>query len=186
MGASKKAEVQERILPKHLGIIMDGNGRWAKKRGLPRSAGHTVGAANFKKITRYCSAIGIPYLTVYAFSTENWKRPLEEVKALMVLFKQYLEEALRDFLEENIKVCFIGDTTVFPPELQKLIAETEEVSRNRTGMVLNIAMNYGGRAELVRAVRNVGGKSKDGENPEEIDEQMISDHCTQRVSRIPI
>ncbi len=164
-----------RVLPRHLGIIMDGNGRWAKKRGLPRSAGHTVGAANFKTITRYCASIGIEYLTVYAFSTENWKRPAEEVSALMKLFRQYLEEALRDFLDENIKVRFIGDTTAFPEELQKLIRETEEVSKNRTGMVLNIAMNYGGRDEIARAARLLAEKVQRGEmRPEDIDEDAIS------------
>ena len=166
----------QRVLPRHLGIIMDGNGRWAKKRGLPRTAGHTVGAANFKTITRYCASIGIEYLTVYAFSTENWKRPKEEVSALMKLFRQYLEEALRDFLDENIKVRFIGDTSVFPQELQTLIRETEEVSKNRTGMVLNIAMNYGGRSEIARAARLLAEKVQRGEiSPEEITEQAISD-----------
>ena len=164
-----------RVLPRHLGIIMDGNGRWAKKRGLPRSAGHPVGAANFKTITRYCASIGIEYLTVYAFSTENGKRPAEEVSALMKLFRQYLEEALRDFLDENIKVRFIGDTTAFPEELQKLIRETEEVSKNRTGMVLNIAMNYGGRDEIARAARLLAEKVQRGEmRPEDIDEDAIS------------
>ena len=98
-------------LPVHLGIIMDGNGRWAKRRGLPRSAGHAAGAANFKKITRYCASIGIRYLTVYAFSTENWTRPAEEVSALMVLFRQYLDEALRDFREDEIAVRFLGDVS---------------------------------------------------------------------------
>ena len=166
----------QRVLPRHLGIIMDGNGRWAKKRGLPRTAGHTVGAANFKTITRYCASIGIEYLTVYAFSTENWKRPPEEVSALMKLFRQYLEEAMRDFLDENIKVRFIGDTSVFPQELQTLIRETEEVSKNRTGMVLNIAMNYGGRSEIARAARLLAEKVQRGEiSPEEITEQAISD-----------
>ena len=149
----KKENGKGEILPSHIGIIMDGNGRWASKRGLPRSAGHTVGAANFKKITRYCSSIGIRYLTVYAFSTENWKRPAEEVGALLGLFRQYLEEALRDFLNDDIKVRFLGDVSAFPKSLQELIAETEEVSKNRTGMTLNIAMNYGGRSEIVRAAK---------------------------------
>ncbi|MDF2632009.1 MAG: isoprenyl transferase [Caproiciproducens sp.] len=167
--------MEQKYLPKHIGIIMDGNGRWAKKRGLPRSAGHTVGASVFKTITRYCSSIGIQYLTIYAFSTENWKRPQDEVGALIKLFKQYLEDALRDFLNENIKVRFIGDTTAFPPELQKLIAETEEVSVNRTGMVLNIAMNYGGRAEITRAVKLLIQDVKDGVlEPDQIDEDSIA------------
>ena len=165
------------FLPQHLGIIMDGNGRWAKKRGLPRPAGHKEGAANFKRITRYCSSIGIKYLTVYAFSTENWSRPAAEGSALMVLFRQYLEESLRDFLNDDIKVRFIGDTSVFPTNLQRLIAQTWEVSKNRTGMVLNIAMNYGGRAEITHAVRAVAHKIQQGEiAPEQITEEMIADN----------
>ena len=167
--------MEQKYLPKHIGIIMDGNGRWAKKRGLPRSAGHTVGAAVFKKITRYCSSIGIKYLTIYAFSTENWKRPAEEINYLMKLFKQYLEEALRDFLDENIKVRFIGDVSVFPPVLQELIKETEKVSENRTGMVLNIAMNYGGRAEITYAVKQLAYDIQKGVlKPEEINQDSIS------------
>lgn len=165
------------IMPRHLGIIMDGNGRWAKKRGLPRTAGHTAGAANFKKITRYCAAIGVEYLTVYAFSTENWKRPSDEIQALMKIFKQYLEEALRDFLGENIRVNFIGDLTVFPQTLQELFARTEQVSADKTGMVLNIAMNYGGRAELTHAVRLLARQVQQGVLlPEQITEELISRH----------
>ena len=168
-------KLEKSVLPQHLGIIMDGNGRWAKKRGLPRSAGHTAGANNFRTITRYCSRIGIPYLTVYAFSTENWKRPMEEVGALMRLFKQYLEEALRDFMDENIRVIFIGDTSAFSPDLQKLIARVEHESAGKTGMVLNIAMNYGGRAELARAMRLLAEDVKQGRlSPDEIGEAEIS------------
>ena len=121
-------------LPVHLGIIMDGNGRWAKKRGLPRSAGHAAGAQNFRKITRYCSQIGIRYLTVYAFSTENWSRPQEEVSALMRLFRQYLEEALRDFRDDDIVVRFLGDISAFSAPLRELITETQELSASRSGM----------------------------------------------------
>ena len=141
------------MLPTHIGIIMDGNGRWAQKRFLPRSAGHRAGASNFRTITRYCSKIGIKYLTMYAFSTENWNRPLEEVGALMRLFKEYLEEALRDFMDENIRVRFIGDVSAFPADLRGLIQEVEEASAPKTGMVLNLAMNYGGRAEITRAAK---------------------------------
>lgn len=140
-------------IPSHVAIIMDGNGRWAKKRGLPRSAGHTAGASTFRHITRYASRIGIKYLTVYAFSTENWKRPREEVDALMKLFHKYLIDSLTDFREDDVVVRFIGDKSGFSENLQKLIDETEEVSKNRTGMVLNIAMNYGGRDEIIRAVK---------------------------------
>ena len=168
-------QLDKSALPQHLGIIMDGNGRWAKKRGLPRSAGHTAGANNFRTITRYCSRIGIPYLTVYAFSTENWRRPAEEVGALMRLFKQYLEEALRDFMDENIRVIFIGDTSAFSPELRELIARVERESSEKTGMVLNIAMNYGGRAELVHAMRLLAEDVQAGRlSPEAIDEDAIS------------
>ena len=172
----EKASAQA-VLPRHLGIIMDGNGRWAKKRGLPRTAGHTAGAANFKKITRYCASIGIPYLTVYAFSTENWKRPSDEIQALMGIFKQYLEEALRDFLNENIRVRFIGDVSVFEGNLRELITQTEQVSADKTGMVLNIAMNYGGRAELTHAVHLLAEQVKQGTLlPEQITEEIISQH----------
>lgn len=169
--------MEKKDLPRHVGIIMDGNGRWAKKRGLPRPAGHAAGAAVFKNIVRYSSSIGIQYLTIYAFSTENWKRPMEEVSSLIKLFKQYLEDALRDFLNENVKVRFIGDTSAFPKDLQDLIAETTEVSENRTGMVLNIALNYGGRAEIASAVRFLAQEVKQGRlEPEAIDEAAIERH----------
>ena len=167
----------ERILPEHLAIIMDGNGRWAKKRFMPRSMGHRAGAAKFKAITRYCSKIGIKYLTVYAFSTENWKRPEEEVGALMGLFKQYLKDALEDLLNDDIKIRFLGDTSMFSADLQELIAETIETGKTRTGMVLNLAMNYGSRAEITRAAQNLAEQVKNGAlQPSEITEQMLSDH----------
>ncbi len=165
----------DRVLPEHIGIIMDGNGRWAKKRGLPRAAGHAAGAAVFKTITMYCSKIGIKYLTVYAFSTENWKRPHDEVLSLMKLFKVYLNDALTNFLDENVKVRFLGDTTAFAPELQELIAETVHVSEKRTGMVLNLAMNYGGRAEIARACSMLARDVKNGKiTPEDITEEAVS------------
>lgn len=164
-------------VPTHIGIIMDGNGRWAKKRGLPRSAGHKAGAKNFRTITRYCSTIGVKYLTVYAFSTENWKRPQDEVSALMSLFKSYLEEALRDFQDDDIVVKFIGDKSRFNSELQHLMTETENSTKNRDGMVLNIAMNYGSRDEIVRATRIIAQKAIDKEiSPDEITEQIFADN----------
>ena len=164
-------------LPEHIGIIMDGNGRWAKQRNLPRSAGHNAGGKVFRKISRYCSDIGIKYLTVYAFSTENWKRPKEEIDALMKLFKDYLEEALRDFKDDSIIVRFIGDKTPFDDDLRNLMIENEEGSKDRDGMVLNIAMNYGSRDEIVRAVKSISAKVKNGEiDSDDIDEQTISDH----------
>mgnify|MGYP001771262995 FL=1 len=154
---------------------MEANGRWAKKRGLPRSAGHAAGAQNFRKITRYCSQIGIRYLTVYAFSTENWTRPQEEVSALMRLFRQYLEEALRDFRDDDIVVRFLGDVSAFSAPLRELITETQELSANRSGMVLNIAMNYGGRAELTHAFQVLARRVQEGSlRPEDITEERIS------------
>lgn len=173
----EKASANPRVLPKHIGIIMDGNGRWAKKRKLPRSAGHNAGGKVFRKITRYCSDIGIKYLTVYAFSTENWKRPKEEVDALMKLFKDYLEEALSDFKDDSIVVRFIGDKTPFSDDLKALMIENEEGSKDRDGMVLNIAMNYGSRDEIVRAVKSISRDVKDGKlDIGSIDESLVSDN----------
>ena len=177
IGIKPEVNHDELVLPKHVGIIMDGNGRWAKKRGLPRKAGHTEGARTFRKITRYCSEVGIKYLTVYAFSTENWKRPEDEVGALMKLFKSYLEEAIRDFKDDDIVVRFIGDKSGFSSELRELMDENEECSRDRQGMVLNIAMNYGSRDEIVRAVKNISTAVKNGTiGEEDITEQLISDN----------
>lgn len=170
-------KITPEMLPVHIGIIMDGNGRWAKKRGLPRKAGHSAGAKTFRKITRYCSDIGIKYLTVYAFSTENWKRPDDEVNSLMKLFKSYLEEALEDFKDDSIVVKFIGDKAPFSDELRTLMIENEESSKDRDGMVLNIAMNYGSRDEIVRAVKNISNDVKLGKiSQEQIDEKLVSDY----------
>lgn len=174
---TQELSIKDIQLPEHIGIIMDGNGRWAKKRGLPRSAGHTAGAQTFRKIARYCSDIGIKYLTVYAFSTENWRRPSDEVDALMRLFKDYLQEAIRDFKDDSIVLRFIGDRSAFSPELLSLMNENEEESRERDGMVLNIAMNYGGRAELVTAIRDMANEVKDGSlDPAAITEELVSQH----------
>ena len=163
-------------IPEHVGIIMDGNGRWAKKRALPRSIGHKFGAQNFRKITRYISKTGVKVLTLYAFSTENWKRPADEVSALMVLFKQYLIDSLTDFREDDIKVVFIGDRSAFDPKLIELINESEEVAKDRKGMLLNIAMNYGSRDEILRAVKELCTEASEGKlDPQNITEKDISD-----------
>lgn len=156
---------------------MDGNGRWAKKRALPRSAGHKAGATNFRKITKYCSKIGIKYLTVYAFSTENWRRPKAEVDFLMNLFKDYLSECLHDFKEENIRVLFLGDRSVFSDELKNLMQEVENSSEKCTGMTLNIAMNYGGRSEILTAVKRIATNVKAGIlMPDAITEENIAEN----------
>ena len=169
---SKKSE--NRILPKHIAIIMDGNGRWAKKRGLPRSAGHAAGSKNFKDIARYCNKIGLEYLTVYAFSTENWKRPKDEVVAIMDILRDYLRDS-KNFKHENIKVKFIGNLSVLDDDIQQLIIEAEEGSAEATGLNLNIALNYGGRDEIVNAVKVISEKvSGDELSVDDINEELIS------------
>jgi undecaprenyl diphosphate synthase len=141
-------------LPRHIAIIMDGNGRWAKKRGLPRTAGHAAGAETFRKIATYCRDIGIQYLTVYAFSTENWKRPADEVAAIMGLLERFLQEALDTMEKDRVKVRFFGDTSVLSARLQALIAKTAEISQHYDGVQVNMCVNYGGRDEILRAARS--------------------------------
>ena len=146
------ATMAEGTLPVHVAVIMDGNGRWAQRRGLPRTAGHAAGANVFRQITRYANKRGVQYLTVYAFSTENWKRSAEEVSGILDLLRKYLTDA-KQFADENIRVRFIGDITALPDDIVTMIRETENMSASATGLVLNIAFNYGGRDELVRAAR---------------------------------
>ncbi len=143
---------QQGSVPQHIGIIMDGNGRWAKKRGLPRTAGHTKGAEVFQKITRHCEKIGVRALTVYAFSTENWSRPQGEVDAIMNLLRKYLVDAF-GFKDENIRIRFIGSRERLAPDILERMQEIEQTSRDNTGLHLNIALNYGGREEIVHAAR---------------------------------
>ncbi len=142
-----------RAVPQHIAIIMDGNGRWAKKRGLPRTAGHSAGAETFRKIVRYCRDIGVEYLTVYAFSTENWKRSQDEVTALMGLLKKYLIEAIESMEEEHTKLYVMGDLSRLSPELQELSYRALETAKRVTGMQVNVCFNYGGRDEIGRAAQ---------------------------------
>ena len=142
-------------LPRHVAIIMDGNGRWAKKRGLPRTAGHAAGAENFRTIATYCKEIGLEYLTVYAFSTENWKRPEEEVSAIMGLLRKYLLEAIGRMERDRVKMHFFGDLSPLSEELRALCMETEEISKRYEGCQVNICLNYGGRDEILRAAREM-------------------------------
>lgn len=165
-----KKKTVERKNPTHIAIIMDGNGRWAKKRGLPRSAGHVAGAKTFKTIARYCNKIGVEYLTVYAFSTENWKRPKEEVEGIMNLLREYLKDA-ENFKGENIRLRFIGDIEPLADDIKELIAKNEKMSEDATGLNLNIAINYGGRDEITNAVKKI---VKNGINAEDITEDTIS------------
>lgn len=164
------------LLPKHIGIIMDGNGRWAKKRGLPRSVGHREGAKTFRKIANYCASIGIRYLTVYAFSTENWSRPKEEVDGIMDLLRDYLQHMFEEKEQrDHIRVQFIGDRTPLARDIQKLMAEAEQETCTNTDMVLNIAINYGGRDEILHSVRQLCQLVKKGTlEPEQITQESIS------------
>ncbi|MDD6160346.1 MAG: isoprenyl transferase [Oscillospiraceae bacterium] len=146
-------QVDMEHLPRHVAIIMDGNGRWAKRRGLPRTAGHASGAETFRRIATYAKNIGLDYLTVYAFSTENWKRPREEVEAIMKLLEKYLCEAVESMARDRIKMAFFGDLSPLSPRLQALCRETEEISKGYEGFQANICLNYGGRDEIVRAAR---------------------------------
>ncbi len=168
----KKTVNTQRNIPTHIAIIMDGNGRWAKKRSLPRTAGHAAGSKKFKEIARYCNKIGVKYLTVYAFSTENWRRPKEEVDAIMNIFRDYLKDSA-NFKSENIMLKFIGDRSGMPEDIAELMATAEYDSKDATGLKVYMAINYGGRDELVHAVRDI---VKEGINPDEINEDTISSH----------
>ena len=163
-------------IPQHIAIIMDGNGRWAKKRGLPRSAGHIKGCQTFKQIARYCNKIGVKYLTVYAFSTENWRRPKDEVDALMNLFRDYLKDS-KNFVKENIALRFLGSNDHLDPDILDLMQTAQDDSKNATGLTVYLAINYGGRDEIKNAVKQIANKVKSGEiSPEEITEDTISEY----------
>lgn len=172
----EKKEIDYNSLPCHIGIIMDGNGRWAKKRGLPRSAGHSAGAEALKKIVTECNKIGIKYITVYAFSTENWKRPKEEVAFLMNLLLNYLRDAERTLAGENVVIRAIGSRKELSEEIREQIVKTEKFTENNTGIIMNIALNYGAREEICEAVKKICRETATGELcTEEICEQTISD-----------
>ncbi len=169
----KQTEIDLNRLPLHIGVIMDGNGRWAKKRGLPRSAGHSAGADTLKKIVTECNNIGIKYITVYAFSTENWNRPKEEVDFLMNLLLDYLKNAEKTLSGENVVIRAIGSRKELSDEINEQIIKTENFTKDNTGIVMNIALNYGGREEILNAVKEI---SKSGINPDNIDEKVFSEH----------
>lgn len=159
-----------------IGIIMDGNGRWAKKRGLPRTAGHKKGAEVFSDLVHYCNELQLAAVTFYAFSTENWKRPKQEVSTIMSLFKTYLLKAF-DYKKENNQVHFLGDRSVFKPDYLALMEEIEEGTKQKNGMILNVAINYGGRDEIIHAVRGLAQQVKEGAlQPQDITEKEFSDY----------
>ena len=151
MSENNKAGAPVTGVPRHIAIILDGNGRWAKKRGLPRTAGHAVGAETFRKIATYCKNIGVEYLTVYAFSTENWSRPQDEVGTIMKLLGKYLQEAIDTMERDHIKMKVLGSVEGLAPELQEMVKKTEEISERYEGFQANICLNYGGRDEILRA-----------------------------------
>ena len=171
----KKTDIQtDRPVPRHIAIVMDGNGRWATNRGLPRTAGHAAGSEVFRRIATYCRDIGVEHLTVYAFSTENWKRSEAEVTAIMGLLKKYLFEAIEKMEQDRIKLEFFGDLSRLDPELQELAAKTREISSKYEGFQANICLNYGGRDEIVRAARVYAEKCVAGEaEPEALDEKTF-------------
>lgn len=167
--------------PKHIAIIMDGNGRWAKKRGLPRTAGHSAGAEAFRRIANYCRSLGVEYLTVYAFSTENWKRPAEEVGAIMGLLKKYLLEAIGQMERDRVKMEFFGDLSPLPQELRDLCQRTREISTHYEGCQVNICLNYGGRDELLRAARAYAQECLEGKaDPNHLSEAQFSGYLFSR------
>ena len=172
----KKKIDAKRPVPTHIAIVMDGNGRWAKKRGLPRTAGHKVGAEAFRTIANYAKSIGLRYLTVYAFSTENWKRPEEEVDAIMDLLEKYLREAIRDMEKNQVRFCFFGDLSRLSPALQEEARQAVERSAKYEGVQVNFCLNYGGRAEVVRAAQRFAQACVEGKcKPEDLTEAGLSD-----------
>ncbi len=172
-----KEQVLNAPLPQHIAIILDGNGRWAKKRGLPRTAGHQEGAMNVREITKLCANIGIKALTVYAFSTENWKRPDEEVKFLMKLPIKFFNEFAPELVENNIRLKVIGNVEELPIDLQQKVLEISELTKNNTKMTLTIALNYGSQDEIKQAVQAIATDVKNGQlNVEDINEDVIDQY----------
>ncbi len=177
-GKKKKTQqttqVDERL--QHIAFIMDGNGRWAKKRGMPREFGHTYGAATFKKIGRYCEKIGLKYMTVYAFSTENWKRPQKEVDAIMKLFDEYIEECFLEMADDNVHFRFIGNLSVFPEELRRKMERIDRETSHKP-FILNIAVNYGGREEIAHACTELIAQGKTQITEEDIGRNLYTLDC---------
>ncbi|MGF1675691.1 MAG: isoprenyl transferase [Rivularia sp. (in: cyanobacteria)] len=171
------SDLKKELLPKHVAVIMDGNGRWAKRRGLPRIMGHKRGVDILKDLLRCCQDWGIKALTVYAFSTENWGRPQEEVEFLMTLFQRVLRQELREMLEENVKISFVGNLLALPNALQAEINKSIEETKNNHGIKFNVATNYGGREEIIQACRAIAEKVDKGLlQPDEINQAVFEHH----------
>ena len=173
MAAEKKTNQPGDTVPRHIAIILDGNGRWARSRGLPRTAGHAAGSENFRKIATYCKDIGVEYLTVYAFSTENWKRPEDEVRTIMRLLRRYLNEAIDTMERDKIRMKIFGDVAGLPLELQELVRKTDEISKRYQGFQANICLNYGGRDEIVHAARRYAEDYAAGRTQGELSEEQF-------------
>jgi len=169
--------IKSKPVPKHICIIMDGNGRWAEKRGLPRSAGHRQGVEVIRDIIKITEELGIKYLTLYAFSTENWKRPKKEIEAIMNLLVEYLNRELENLHKNNVKIVAIGDISVLPTKVYEEVKRSINQTKHNTGLQVNVALNYGGRSEIVMAIQEIADKvSKNELNIEDIDEELISNH----------
>ena len=176
MAAEKKERQPGENIPRHIAIILDGNGRWAKRRGLPRTAGHAVGAETFRKIATYCKDIGVEYLTVYAFSTENWKRPEGEVKTIMRLLNKYLQEAIDTMERDKIRMKIFGDLNALTEEQRELVRKTDEISQRYQGFQANICLNYGGRDEIVHAARRYAEDLAAGKAEGELTEEQFGSY----------
>lgn len=188
----KDKEINEKIqldfnkIPKHIAIIMDGNGRWAKKRKLPRSMGHKAGVETIRRILKEADRLGVKYMTLYAFSTENWKRPKDEVDALMKLLVQYLTDEVEGLHQNGVVLRILGDIDALPNAVKDKIYEAIDLTKDNKGIVLNVAFNYGGRDEIVRAVKNIVSNVESGNvNKENIDENLISNYLYTKDSPDP-
>lgn len=160
-------------VPRHIGFIMDGNGRWAKKRAMPRNFGHTQGAAVFKKTINWCRELGVECATFYAFSTENWKRPAEEIRGIMSLLRQYIKD-IRSFSDENIRIIILGDISAFDEDIRAELENIMKTSEKNTGFIVGIALNYGGRAEIALAAKKIAEKCVSGElSSDDITEELV-------------
>lgn len=172
-------ELNREKMPNHIGVIMDGNGRWAKSKGLKRTMGHKQGVENLRTIVKECKRLEIPFLTVYAFSTENWKRTQEEVSSLMWLLEQYMTKELKELHREGVRIKTIGDITALPPSTYKKLMEGIEYTKDNRALTLTLALNYGSRADITNAVKMISEKVKDGEILlQEISEETISSHLS--------
>ena len=177
MALFEKKKIENLPAPRHIAIIMDGNGRWAKNRGLPRTAGHAAGAETFRRIANYCRTLGVEYLTVYAFSTENWKRSEEEIAGIMKLLKNYLLEAMQDMEKNHVRFKFFGDLTRLSPELQELCCQAEQTSSAYHDVQVNFCLNYGGRDEIVQAARRFAQDVAEGRRQaDELTESVLEEY----------